>query len=173
MPTDWLSDDDIARLLALSSDLRTAVLVRMLLLEGFGLAEVVALDHADVTGTAPSMSATLERRGRQQSLPLQPSTADAVSALRAGLGTDGPLLTSARPGDVGQRITRFGADYLLKQAADAAGIAGLSANTLRRSHAVAAERNGVHILDTRDRMGHRDVRTTHRHLADPESPRNH
>ena len=48
--------------------------------------------------------------------------------------------------------------------AAALSLASVSANTLRRSHAVVAQRNGVHILDTRDRMGHRDVR--HHALAE-------
>ena len=64
-------------------------------------------------------------------------------------------------------MTRFGADYLIKQAALAAQLdTNVSSNVLRRSHVAAAQRNGVHILDTRDRMGHRDVRTTHRHLGE-------
>ncbi len=69
------------------------------------------------------------------------------------------------------RITRFGADYLIKQASLAAGLDNaISANVLRRSHVAAARRRGVHIMDTRDRMGHQDVRTTHRHLADGDPP---
>jgi integrase len=64
------------------------------------------------------------------------------------------------------RLTRFGADHLLKQAAAAAGIKRpVSANVLRRTHVTAAQRAGVPIEEIRQHMGHRDVRTTRRYLT--------
>lgn len=166
MPTASLTDQQIDRLLAVTRDPRTALLVRLLLLEGFGLGEILALDHQHIVGARRSMSAELVRHGRPQSIALHNDTCAAVSVLQRSVGTTGPLLAAAQPAGAGQRISRFGADYLIKQAAAVAGLnASVSANTLRRSHALVAQRQGVHILDTRDRMGHRDVRTTHRHLG--------
>ena len=166
MPTESLTDEQIARLLVATSDLRTALLVRLLLLEGFSLREILALDHEQIQGSARSMSAQLTRHGRRQSIVLNVDTCAAVTALQRSNGASGPLFAAAQPAGAGQRITRFGADYLIKQAAHAAGLdTTVSANVLRRSHAAAAQRQGVHILDTRDRMGHNDVRTTHRHLG--------
>jgi integrase len=166
MPTQSLSDEQIARLLAVSSDRRTAVLIRLLVLEGLGLAEILALDHDDIVGSRHSKSVQLTRHGRAQSISLDAETCAALVALQRSSGSTGPLFAAAQPAGSGQRITRFGADYLLKQASVAAGLGDMvSANTLRRSHAAAAQRRGVHVLDTRDRMGHSDVRTTHRHLS--------
>ncbi|MGD9793048.1 MAG: hypothetical protein AB7V43_06180 [Acidimicrobiia bacterium] len=165
-----LSDTDIARLLESIADPRTAVLVRMLVIEGFGLGEILALDHEQIIGPRKSMSAELERHGRPMSIALDVDTAAAITTLRASGAITGPLLTSTSNGKGAGRITRFGADYLIKQASLAAGLPmAVSANVLRRSHAAAAQRRGVHIMDTRDRMGHQDVRTTHRHLVDGNS----
>jgi site-specific recombinase XerD len=170
VPTESLTDEQIARLLAAASDRRTALLIRLLLLEGFGLGEILALDHEQIGGSRRSMNAQLLRHGRPQWLVLHVDTCAAITALQRSAGTTGPLLAAAQPAGAGQRITRFGADYLIKQAAIAAGLDNsVSANVLRRSHAEAAQRHGVHILDTRDRMGHSDVRTTHRHLGDGPS----
>jgi site-specific recombinase XerD len=171
MPTGSLTDEQIARLFTVTSDPRTALLIRLLLLEGFGLGEILALDHQQIVGSRRSMSAELIRHGRPQSIALHSDTCAAVNVLQRSVGTTGPLLAAAQPTGAGQRISRFGADYLIKQAAAAAGLdAAVSANTLRRSHVLAAQRQGVHILDTRDRMGHRDVRTTHRHLGGGSHP---
>jgi len=166
-----LTDAQIARLLAVSGDLRTSLLIRLLLLEGFGLSEILALDHDKITGSGTSMSAELFRHGRPQSIALNVDTCAAITALQCHSGSAGPLLAAAQPAGAGQRITRFGADYLIKQAASAANLGTtVSANVLRRSHAAAAQRRGVHILDTRDRMGHSDVRTTNRHLGGEPRP---
>ena len=63
------------------------------------------------------------------------------------------------------RLTRFGADHLIKQAATAARIERpVSANVLRRTHVATAERAGVPIDDIRHTMGHIDVRTTRRYM---------
>jgi integrase len=170
MATQSLTDEEIARLLTVTVDPRTSLLIRLMLFEGLGLSEVLALDHEQIVGTRRSMSAELLRHGRPQSISLDLDTCSAVAALQRVYGASGPLFAAAQPAGSGQRITRFGADYLIKQAAAAAGLdTTVSANVLRRSHAAVAERQGVHILDTRDRMGHRDVRTTYRHLSDPSN----
>ena len=167
VPTESLNDEQIARLLAVTADQRTALLIRLLLIEGFGLSEILAMDHEQIVGSRRAMSAQVVRHGRPQSIALDVDTCAAIAALQRSAGKTGPLFAAAQPAGGGQRITRFGADYLIKQAALAAGLdTNVSSNVLRRSHAAAAQRRGVHILDTRDRMGHRDVRTTHRHLDD-------
>ena len=166
-----LSDNEIGRLLGSITDPRTAVLIRMLVVEGFGLGEVLALDHEQIVGSPDALSAVLNRHGRSASISLDVDTAAAVATLRMSGSATGPLMTSTPSATSTNRITRFGADYLIKQASLAAGLGVVvSANVLRRSHVAAAQRRGVHIMDTRDRMGHQDVRTTHRHLADGEPP---
>ncbi len=170
MARQSLTDEEVARLLTATVDPRTSLLIRLMLFEGLGLGEVLALDHEQIVGTRRSMCAELLRHGRPQSIALNIDTCAAVAALQRAHGSTGPLIAAAQPAGAGQRITRFGADYLIKQAAAMAEIdMTVSANVLRRSHAAIAERQGVHILDTRDRMGHSDVRTTYRHLSDPSN----
>lgn len=79
--------------------------------------------------------------------------------------TDGPVLRSSSPSGEGFRLTRFGADYLIKQVDDAAGLgATLSANGLRRAHIAGEHSAGVSLDDIGRRVGHNDVRTTVRLL---------
>jgi integrase len=65
----------------------------------------------------------------------------------------------------GHRITRFGADQLIKRAGRRVGITDVSANVLRRTHAAHARSEGDGDEEIRVRMGHRDVRTTRRYLG--------
>jgi integrase/recombinase XerD len=95
---------------------------------------------------------------------LHPDTADLV-ATYLGRRRRGPLLLSEHRARVTERLTRFGVDYLLKQAAETAGIAGaVSANTLRRRFVTAAHERGEDLDDIRHSAGHADARTTRRYL---------
>ena len=152
---------------ASASDPRTDVLVQLMLGEGFRLAEVLALDHADVTGPRHAKRLRVVRHGEITNIELDRSASHSMGELERSSPKPGPLLTGrshGRPGPI--RLTRFGADHLLKQAAAAAGIRRtVSANVLRRTHVTTAQRAGVPIEEIRRSMGHRDVRTTRRYLA--------
>ena len=79
------------------------------------------------------------------------------SAISSGRQSARGRCSSGRPrGRAGStRLTRFGADHLIKQAATAAGIERpVSANVLRRTHVTTAQRAGVPIDDIRHTMGH-------------------
>jgi site-specific recombinase XerD len=167
--TEAMTSGEVRRLYAaIAGDPRLSLLVRLLLDEGLRLSEVLALDHDDVDGSQRSRRVRIVRHGRRRALPVSTATSKAIGRLRRAT-TSGPLLTRAHPGGHAtepQRLTRFGADFLLKQAAESAGIDHVvSANVLRATHAAMAHDAGEHIDDIRDRMGHRDVRTTRRYIA--------
>ena len=62
-------------------------------------------------------------------------------------------------------LTRFGVDYIIKQTAETAGIAGtISGNTLRRRFVVAAHERGEDLDTIRDSVGHTNARTTRRYI---------
>ena len=107
------------------------------------------------------------RHGDISNIELDRSGSHSMGALERSSSKPGPLLTGrshGRPGPI--RLTRFGADHLLKQAAAEAGIPRpVSANVLRRTHVTTAQRAGVPIEEIRQSMGHRDVRTTRRYLS--------
>ena len=165
-PRGALDATDVGALLGAADRLgnRTAALVGLLLFNGMRLDEVLGCDASDVTQRHGRTIVSLRRRDDIHVLELDRWTATAV---RRYLGDrdDGPLLRGESPTRRDDRLSRFGADYLIKQAGLAAGIdQPMSSNTLRRSFVARAHGDGVPIEDIRDRLGHRDVRTTMRHL---------
>jgi integrase/recombinase XerD len=168
-----LSDAERARVLeALPGQVPKAqVLIAMLLLDGLRLDEVLALDTADVTGRPPDLRVRLTRDGTPGELTLHPTTAAVTAVLlanRADAGNDGPLLGGR--GEGSPRLTRFGADYLVKRAGREADLdAVLTANVLRRTYVSSAHAAGDALDDIRQRLGHRDARTTRRYLPEPPS----
>jgi site-specific recombinase XerD len=176
--TAVMDDDEIGRLRAtVAGDPRLSVLVELLLSEGLRLSEALAIDHDDVSGPARSKRIRLVRHGRATTVTLGERASQAVGRLQRGSSPGGPLLRahthSAVAAEASERLTRFGADYLIKHAAQSAGIdQPVSANVLRRTHAAKAHHAGTHIDEIRRRMGHRDVRTTRRYIArqDPNQP---
>jgi site-specific recombinase XerD len=171
--TGSLSPDDAAALLAVADQMnpRAALVVRLLMLDGLKVGEAVDADATDVSGRPPLMRLTL-RAAPVRVIQLHPDTADLVAAY-LGRRREGPLLLSEHRARVTERLTRFGVDYLLKQAAETAGIAGaVSANTLRRRFVTAAHERGEDLDGIRHSAGHADARTTRRYLdPDRESAR--
>ena len=175
--TSSLTAEDVARLeQAAAHDPRTAVLVQLLLAQGMRLVEILGLDHADVSGPRTARRLRVPRHGGVVSVVLDPAGSRSLDALERTTGSPGPLFLGPARGRAGSvRLTRFGADHLLKQAAAAAGIdRPVSANVLRRTHVTNAQRERVPIDDIRQTMGHLDVRTTRRYLtpADVNQPTN-
>ena len=172
--TGILDADDITRLESASADdPRTAMLVQLLLVEGMRLADVLALDHADVSGSRHARRLRVKRTSDPHHVTLDRAGSSAMSALQRTTRSPGPLFVGPSRGRAtASRLTRFGADHLLKRAAAAAGIAqSVSANVLRRTHVTTAHDDGVAIDDIRQTMGHRDVRTTRRYLEPAEPDR--
>lgn len=152
---------------------KTALLVDLLLLDGLKLGEALAADAADVTVGHGDDGATLSvarRGGRRAEIELHEPTVEAANDYLQGR-RDGPLFLNDRATASGEatdagRLTRFGADYLLKRASDAAGFAQpVSANVLRRSYVAMAHAAGDSVETIRHNLGHRDPRTTRRHLT--------
>ena len=119
-----LDDQRAAELFAAAGALgsKVAVLVGLLLWDGMKLGEVLGVDVEQIERTRRGLQATVSRRGESRSVALDRRTANAIRHYLAGRA-DGPLLLGASPTQpAGMRLTRFGADFLLKQAADHAGL---------------------------------------------------
>jgi site-specific recombinase XerD len=174
-----LTDDDASALLAAADQIsqRSAALVRLLMLDGLKVSEAVTADAGDLGGKPPFVSLALHG-GMPRVIDLHPDTADVLTAY-LGKRRRGPLLLSEHRARNTGPLTRFGADYIVKQAASTAGIAGpVSANTLRRRFVMNASSNGQDLDDIRASVGHADARTTRRYLRtddddgrDPKPPR--
>jgi site-specific recombinase XerD len=165
-----LADADAAALLRAADDLdvRAGVLIRLLMLDGLKVGETTASDAADVSGRPPALTLAVGRR----SVRLHPDTSVLLHGY-LGRRREGPLLLSEGRARRTDRLSRFGIDYLVKEVATAAGLAGsVSGNTLRRRYVTVAHAEGVPIDAIRQGVGHADVRTTRRYLASerPEGP---
>lgn len=161
-----LDEDDALRLLDAAAAVgpKAVVLVALLMLEGMKLAEALGLDIEQLAGSGWAMRATVTRRGGEEDLALDGRT---VRAIRDYLGgrTSGPLLIGERPvRERSSRLTRFGADFLLKRAATVAGLTPVSANTLRRTYITLSHRDGVAVDHIARRVGHASARDTQRYL---------
>ena len=146
---------------------KTAALISLLALDGLKLGEALAVDVPSIRphgGTVPTVE--VRRGGQRHQLELVQRTAAAVSEYVAER-TRGPLflgdrLSTAKPP---ARLSRFGADFLVKRAGAAAGIEKrVSANVLRRSYVEAAPRAGTPLTAIARHVGHKEVRETARLL---------
>ncbi len=166
-PAPSLDDQQAAKLFAAAQALgsKVAVLVGLLLWDGMKLGEALGLDVEQIEKTRGGLQATVSRRGESRPVPLDRRTATAIRHYLDGRA-EGPLLVGDSPTQqTGMRLTRFGADFLLKQAAEEAGLGrAVSANTLRRSYITAARRNGTSVDDIRRHVGHTTSRDTRRYL---------
>jgi len=168
---ELLTDANAEALLAAADRVsrRSAVLIRLLMLDGLKVGEVIRADATNVRGRPPHMTLCLQNRN-PRSIALH---ADSATAVRRYLGRrrDGPLLLSERRGRPPGRLTRFGVDYLVKQVANEAGIGQcVSGNTLRRRFVVAAHADGTDLDEIRQSAGHADRRTTRRYLDPHTTP---
>ena len=168
--TDVLEPDEVAALLRAAERLgpKTTSLVCLLLLDGLKVGEAVGADVDDLQRRGRSTTLALGRDdGHRHEVTLDSRTARALDRYLDGR-RDGPLLLSDPSGDrPPRRLTRFGANYLVKRAAQGARLVkSVSANSLRRSFAAAALEAGVHVRAVQSRLGHADIRTTRR-LSSP------
>lgn len=165
--TVGLDDDERRRLLAAlpGQPSKAQVLVALLLLDGLKLDEVLRLDAGDLRGTPPHVDVGVRRDDAVEALALHPTTSRVVDRHLGGRRT-GPLLPGR--GDPPARLSRFGADYLVKRAGRDAGLtAPLTTNALRRTYVSHAHAAGDQLDDIRRRVGHDDIRTTRRYLPTP------
>jgi integrase/recombinase XerD len=146
-------------------DPRLHALVALLALDGLKLNEALALDVTDISGRGSNVSAAVARPSGRRRLVLHREGASAVRRCAAGRA-DGPLFVSGRPsvrGSVATRLTRFGADHLIKRLPHVDGTP-LTANSLRRFYVSSSHAAGVDLDEIRDRAGLGDVRTARRYL---------
>lgn len=142
---------------------KDCAILTLLFRSGLRISEVAALD----IGSIKRNQILINRNGATRSIELdQDSKAHLAAWIRErksryGITHGSALFISAR----GQRITTTGIDYCIKQFANQAKIAGLSAKTLRHSFIVDQLKAGRAPKDVSKIAGHVKVETTLRHLA--------
>ena len=169
-PTRQLSPRAVEgyRALAAALDPRLDALVALVVASGLKIGEALAVDIEDIRGRPPRTTVTIRRRGVTKRIALDTDTARAVRRC-AGHRRSGPLFISNRAGSTGKthRLSRFGADHLIRQLSQGDG-ERVTANALRRFHVNATDRAGVTIDDIRDRVGIADRRGVQRYLSNTE-----
>ncbi len=157
---------------AAALDPRLEALVGLLVFEGVKLGEALVLDVDDVRGRPPKVSLLLRRHGQQQRIGLSEVTARAVHRC-VGQRHGEPLFISARPAghsSAPQRLTRYGADHLIRQLT-APGEQRVTSNVLRRYHFAASADAGIDPRAMAAATGLADVGGLRRYRppADPRS----
>ena len=164
-PTMRLSPQAVAsyRALAAALDPRLEALVALLVSDGLKLGEALALDIDEVSAKRSATTITLRRRGETKRVQLNPETAKAVWRC-VGKRRTGPVFVSERSSssEAPNRLTRFGADFLLRQLRTDNDTESVTANAFRRFHISSRERGGNLLDEIRDRAGLADVRSVRR-----------
>ena len=165
-PTAQLSADAVAsyRAAAAALDPRLDALVALLVADGLKVAEALALDIEHVSGRRPGATITVRRRNETKRIVLD---RDSARAVRACIGTrrSGPVFVNERSSksDVPHRLTRFGADHLIRQLRTDHATEPVTANALRRFHINASRAGGSTLEDVRQGAGLAAVRSVQRY----------
>lgn len=167
-PTVRLSDEAVAtcRAVAAGLDPRLEALVALLVCDGLKVTEALALDIDDLSGRPPKTTITVRRRGESKRIVLDHDSARAVGRC-VGKRRTGPVFVSERStkSDVAPRLTRFGADYLIRQLRTDNPTEQVTANALRRFHINEHQLGGTALDDVRDRAGLAHVRGVRRYVT--------
>lgn len=165
--TTLLSADAVDACLAMAAllDPRLEALVAMLVRDGIKLGEALAIDVDDISGRPPRTSVTIRRNGKTRRVTLDESTARALRRC-AGRRTDQPLFISDHRARTRtpQRLSRFGADHLLRQLRYD-NDERVTANELRRFYITSQHQSGAALDDLRDDAGLSDTRGITRFVA--------
>jgi integrase len=145
-PTPILTGPAVDEYLAMAAalDPRLDALVSLLVFDGLKLGEALTLDVDDVTGRPPKVALNLRRKGTTRRVVLQAESARAVRRC-AGRRRSEPLFTSDRPAgpeSAPRRLTRFGADHLIRQLTER-GEDRVTSNAFRRFYVTSHHRTGA------------------------------
>jgi integrase/recombinase XerD len=165
-PTVRLSDEAVAscRAVAAALDPRLEALVSLLVFDGLKVTEALALDIDDVSGRPPATTIIVRRHGDSQRIVLDHDSARAIRRC-IGKRRTGPVFVNERSSksDAPHRLTRFGADHLIRQLRTNDTTDQVTANALRRFHINTRQAGGHGPDDVRDRAGLTSTRGVRRY----------
>ena len=165
-PTVRLSDEAVAscRAVATALDPRLDALVALLVCDGLKVTEALALDVDDVSGRPPATTITVRRHGKSKRIVLDQDSARAIRRC-IGKRRSGPVFINERSSksNAPRRLTRFGADHLIRQLRTNDTTEQVTANALRRFHINTRQAGGDEIDDVRDRAGLASTRSVRRY----------
>jgi len=157
-----ISEVEVGLLIREANSTRDEVLLKTLYAGGLRVSELVALSWADVIerDTRIQLSVT-GKGGRIRQVLLPETVATAILALRSDAGANDPVFASRKGGRLSERAV----NYMLKRAAERAGITdAISPHWLRHAHGSHALDRGATLAEVQTTLGHANVATTSGYL---------
>ena len=162
------TEEAILKMLALETDARKHLIIRMVYAGGVRVSELVALRWRDAVARGDAGQITvLGKGGKTRAVLLTAATWKELQASRpADAVPDAPMFVTR----TGKAVDRYWVTKMIKAAAARAGLPeDFSAHWLRHAHASHALDRGAPISLVKETLGHADVSTTGRYLhARPE-----
>lgn len=174
-----LEEEQLQRILALETDPRNAVLLRLLYASGARVSEICGLRWKDCQkrdrdiaseepGSAgdhrsPKVAGQVTlfgKGGKTRTVRLSPATWKALLTLKGRSAPDDPVFISRKGGPLDSSQVR----RIVRAAGLRAGVAGVSPHWLRHSHGSHALDRGAPISLVRETLGHSSIATTGRYL---------
>lgn len=165
------SEVDVSLLIRAAKTPRDRVLLQVMYAGGLRVDEITKLCWADVTEKGDEVGRVMisvTGKGDKERTVLLPAVVSrALLKMRGDAGQNDAIFVSRKTGGP---ITTRAIQYVVKQAAEAAGVdPKLSPHWLRHGHATHALRRGATLADVRDTLGHGDISTTSGYLgSDPD-----
>ena len=157
-----ISEVEVGLLIREANSTRDEVLLKTLYAGGLRVSELVALSWADVIERDTRIQLSVTGKGGRIRQVLFPETvATAILALRSDAGANDPIFASRKGGRLSERAV----NYMLKRAAERAGITGaISPHWLRHAHGSHALDRGATLAEVQTTLGHANVATTSGYL---------
>jgi len=157
-----ISEVEVGLLIREANSTRDEVLLKTLYAGGLRVSELVALSWADVIERDTRIQLSVSgKRGRIRQVLLPETVATAILALRSNAGANDPVFASRKGGRLSERAV----NYMLKRAAERAGITGaISPHWLRHAHGSHALDRGATLAEVQTTLGHANVATTSGYL---------
>ena len=157
-----ISEMEVGLLIREANSTRDEVLLKTLYAGGLRVSEIVGLAWADIIerDTQVQLSVT-GKGGRVRQVLLPESVSTAILALRNDDGANDPVFAARHGGALSERAV----NYMLKRAAERAGITGtVSPHWLRHAHGSHALDRGATLAEVQTTLGHANVATTSGYL---------
>lgn len=155
-----LPEANAHRLLEAPATDRDRALLEVLYGAGLRIAEVVALDWADVNFEARILRVRRGKGGKERRVPLGDGAADALCALR-GDPVAGPVFRGTRGARLSVRVAR----RIVTDRGTATGLPHLHPHALRHSYATHLLDAGADLRGIQELLGHEKLGTTQRYTS--------
>jgi site-specific recombinase XerD len=157
-----ISEVEVGLLIREANSKRDRVLLRVLYAGGLRVSEVVGLKWADVIERGDRVQLSITGKGnRVRQVLLPEAVSGQLLSLRSDAGNNDAVFAARHGGPLTERAV----NYMIKRAAERAGITGaVSPHWLRHAHGSHALDRGATLAEVQTTLGHANVATTSGYL---------